>query len=141
MTPEQKSARDLARRLVDRAGRQGDTSDESAGAVLAASEQAYRALAHSLGASGFNALLRRALTEAAFEHPVLKQVRPGRAPEPVLGDVGGLLAAHGAPVVSAALEAALNSTLFLLGRLIGHDMVARLAESAAQPTTRTTAEM
>jgi hypothetical protein len=45
--------------------------------------------------------------------------------------MASLIQANGASAVGAGLEVVLETLLGLLGRLIGHDMVARLVEQSA----------
>lgn len=128
MTTDAHSARELTRLLVARASTHGDASNGAAHAVYVASESACRELSRSLGATGFNALLTRALAQTELVHPILKQIRIGRPTEPVLGGIDALVETHGDSAVVAGLEAMLETLFGLLGRLIGDDMVPRLVE-------------
>lgn len=139
------SPRQLTHRLISRAPALGsapeivashETPDDVARAVVATSERACRELSRSLGATGFNALLTRALKQAEGEHPLLAEIRLGRNADPILGNATEILRMHGAPAVVAALEAALETMFSLLGRLIGDDMVARLVEGSARNGTQ-----
>lgn len=133
MPTEALSARSLTLRLVARAETErnagGSGDGVSVDAVNAAAERACRELSRSLGVSGFNALLTRALAQAQKEHPLLKEISLRRLPEPMLGDLSTIIQTHGAPAVAAGLEAALESMVELLRRLIGIDVVARLLAS------------
>ena len=130
------SARELARRLVARAAAQSDEPHSAALAAHAACERTYRKLTRSLGQSGSHALLTRALAHARSEHPLLGDIRIGAQSEPGLGGVPGIVQAHGAPAVAAALEAVLETLLGLLGRLIGDDVMAQLVEQSTPIATQ-----
>jgi hypothetical protein len=134
MSTDALNARDLTRRLIARAA-QAETLDGSAPPVYAAAESACRQLSRSLGPTGFNALLRRALAHAEVEHPLLKDVHLGRPTEPFLGGMTQIAATHSEAAISAALEAMLETLFGLLGRLIGNDMVPRLVEQGAHAGT------
>ena len=129
------NARQLTRRLIARAAENGTAPPHAAYAAQVASERACRNLARSLGQTGFNALLTRALAHAELEHPVLKAIQVDRHSEHVLGEATKIVEAHGAPAVAAGLEAMLESLFGLLGRLIGDDMVPRLVERPAPADT------
>jgi hypothetical protein len=135
MSTDALNARDLTRRLIARAAAQAKTSNGAAPPVYAATERACRQLSRSLGPSGFNALLRRALAHTEIEHPLLKEIRLGRPTEPFLGGVTAIAATHGEAAVITALEAMLETLFGLLGRLIGDDMVPRLVEQGAHAGT------
>ncbi len=129
----------LARRLMTRPA---ETEEAPGNAAFEAriSEHACRALKRSLGATGFHALLTRALAEAQLAHPLLAEVRIGQQSAPILGNLQALIDTHGALAVAAALEGAMASLFSLLGRLIGDDMVARLVERDANDATRDSEE-
>lgn len=131
------TARELTRELVTRAAYApvAASVDGAALAAHAASEGACRDLSRSLGMSGFKALLTRALRQAELRHPLLRGVRVRSEGDPVLDGISELLAEHGPVAVAAALEAALEEMLGLLGRLIGDDMVARLLAQATRVGT------
>ena len=84
MSGEALSARALTRRLIVRASARLDASDNGMLAVHAASERACLELSRSLGPTGFKELLTRALAQEGAEHPLLKDVRIGGPPQPVL---------------------------------------------------------
>lgn len=128
MPTEVRGARDIVLRFI--AGASTDSASHVPGElpVHAACERACVNLSRSLGASGFSALITRALVQAQGEHPILSEISLGRPPRPVLGDITRLASVHGAPAVTAGLEAILESMVGLLGRLIGMDVVARLLE-------------
>ena len=121
-------AQELTRRLVARVAAENGTTGASVLASRTACERVCRDLARSLGATGFNALLTRALAQAEVDHPLLTGIRVGRSGEPVLGGLEAMIEEHGAPAVDAGLECMLATMLGLLGRLIGDDMVPRLLE-------------
>jgi chaperonin GroEL (HSP60 family) len=128
MSSDPPSVRELTRHLVGRAAPQSDAPDGALLAVHEACERTYRALARSLGPTGSQALLTRALAQSQDDHPLLKEIRIGGQSDPGLGGVMEAAQAHGAKAVTEALEAVLETLLGLLGRLIGNDMVSRLVE-------------
>ncbi|MEP6991496.1 MAG: hypothetical protein ABJA80_11260 [bacterium] len=132
------TAHELTRELVARASYAPSASsvDGAALAAHAACEGACRDLSRSLGVSGFRALLTRALQQAEVRHGLLRDVRVRADGDPCLAGISELLAEHGPVDVAAALEAALEEMLSLLGRLIGDDMVARLIGQASRVGTR-----
>jgi hypothetical protein len=134
MPTDAHTARALTRRLVAHAATYTDGSNGAARAVYVASESACRELSRSLGPTGFNALLTRALAQTQIQHPVLKALRIERPAEPVLGGVEALAEQYGDLAVIAGLEAMLETLFGLLGRLIGDDMVPRLVERAPVET-------
>lgn len=140
MTSEEESARSLARRLVARAAEAAAVRSDDVIAVHEACEDASVALARSLGATGFHALLTRGLSQAQATHHFLKDVRVRPAPEPSFGGVAELVEAHGSPAVAVALELTLERVLTLLVRLIGADVVSQLVEPRMPSRTRTDGE-
>jgi hypothetical protein len=135
MSPGAPSAQELTRRLVARAAGENGTAESVALAVHAACERTYRELTRSLGPTGSQALLARAIAQSEAEHPLLKDIRIGRQAKPEVDGVRAAAETHGAPAVAAALEAVLVTLLGLIGRLIGDDMVARLVEPSASTGT------
>ena len=81
-------------------------------------------------------MLTRAIAQAEVEHPLLTDLRVAPLLEPIVLEISGLVTAHGAPAVAAALEGALAVTFGLLGRLVGDDMVVRLVERSPTPGTQ-----
>lgn len=134
MSTEALSARDVTQRLLLRATASGDSAQPHVAATVAC-ESACRELSRSLGASGFNALLTRALAQAEREHPLLKGLRAGRPPEVFLGGITTLVQQHGSTAVGAGLMSVLEEMISLLGRLIGVEMVARLVERRSPDET------
>ena len=118
---------ELARRLLEsESGGRQEPAD-----IVAAAERVlqrmHEHLARWFGPDGIHALLTRALAEARETHPALAHVQI--APERVLhlkGLTPGVTNAVDAAETSAALVALITSTIAVLTRLIGEDMVARL---------------
>jgi hypothetical protein len=135
MSPGAPSAQELTRRLVARAAGENGSADSVALAVHAACERTYRELTRSLGQTGSQALLARAVAQSEVAHPLLKDIRIGRQAKPEVDSVRAAVQAHGAGPVAAALEAVLVTLLELLARLIGDDMVARLVEPGTSTGT------
>lgn len=127
MPPETRNVRELTRRLVAREAAKSDAPESALIALRSACERTYRELARWLGPTGSHTLLTRAVAEAREEHPVLREIRVGHE-ESVLHGLTGVVEAHGAAAVTAALEAVLVTLLSLLGRLVGDDVAARLVE-------------
>lgn len=127
--------RDLTRRLVSRAA-EGVGPDSDALAAASACRLVCAELSLSLGAPGFEALLRRALTKAEPEFPFLATLRVKRHGEHVFDDVARLTEENGAARVATALATVLESMLTALGRLIGDDLVARLVERDTRVATQ-----
>ncbi|MEO8621033.1 MAG: hypothetical protein ABI625_08200 [bacterium] len=136
---------ELTRRILAHASVMGDapdgvlpiggTSDGIALAILGASERVCQSLYRTLGSSGFNALLTRALAQAEVDHPLLAEIRVRVNSKHILGDMTSLVRTHGAPAVAAALEETLEKMFTVLGRLIGDDMVARLVDHGSPTNT------
>jgi hypothetical protein len=136
MPPETPGVRELTRRLVASEATQSDAPESAALAAHAACERTYRELTRTIGVSGSETLLLRALARTQTQYPLLTKVRIGRLATPDLDGVTAMVQAHGAPEVAAALEAVLETLLDLLGRLIGEDMVVRLVEQSAPIVTQ-----
>ena len=136
MSSEAPSARELTRRLVALAAPTSGAPDSVALAAYAACERTYQELTRSVGVAGAHALLLRAIALTSAEHPFLRAIRIDRHAEPGLDGVPDAVRTYGAPAVARGLEAALETLLELLGRLIGDDMVARLVEQSAPTKTQ-----
>jgi hypothetical protein len=98
-------------------------------------ERTYRALARSLGPTGFRSIVARALAQVQPEHPLLGEIRANGDGPPGLERVRTVARAHGDPAVAAGLESWLETILDLVGRLIGFDVVAQLVEQTAPAST------
>jgi hypothetical protein len=136
MSPGTPGVRELTRRLVAREATTGDAPDVAAAAVQAACERTYQTLSRWLGANGSYALFTRALAQAQAEHPLLRDVRFRTQSEPGLEGVTESIQVHGAAAVAAGLESVLVGLIELLGRLVGHDMAARLVEQSVPNPAR-----
>ena len=128
MSTEGQSAQALARRLIARTSEGRTGGDAGVRAAQSACEFASFELSLSLGAPGFQALLRRAVAQSAVEFPFLAGLPVSRHPDHVFDGVDGLIKEHDPSVVAAALENVLELMFASLGRLIGDDLVARLVE-------------
>jgi hypothetical protein len=80
-----------------------------------------------IGATGYRALLDRALGLARAEHPALGGLSCHGEEEL---DVAAAVRAHGAAEVAAGMMAVVAVLIDLLGRLIGEEMALRLVEQA-----------
>jgi len=76
----------LARRLIARAAKKNSAQSGAASTAFAACQATYRVLARSIGATGAEALLGRALALADKEYPLLREIRFDRDEEAGLGD-------------------------------------------------------
>ena len=141
MSSETPSARQLARRLVERAVHPGGASKDTALVLQVACDRTYHELTRSLGPTGSRTLLARAIAQAQGAHPILNEIRVGLEPEAGLGGLPGIVEAHGSATVTAAIEAMLEKLFGLLGRLIGDDMVERLVERSSPNGTRNAEEV
>ena len=101
MSTEALSARDLTRRLIDRATAPDDAPDRAVLAAQAACEHASYKLSRTLGAIGFHALLTRALAQAQTPHSILTEIRIQQS-SPVIGGVEEMIERSAAAVEAGA---------------------------------------
>lgn len=108
-------------------------SPNAPGHTIAAAELALQRLREHLtrwmGADGFHAVVTRALANARVSHPLLAEVRIEPRTEVRLSELSGKAGA-GDGELDESLVALVAGTLALLGRLIGDDLVMRLAHRA-----------
>lgn len=128
MSPETPTARELARRLVEREATGADTPDALLAAVHGACERLCLELTRWVGADGRDALFTRALSQARTEHLALASIHLHSGSDPCLEGVAESLQAHGVAAAAEGLESMLMTLIELLGRLIGSDMAQRLVE-------------
>ena len=86
-----------------------------------------------VGATGYRALLDRALGLARAEHPALGSLSYHGGDQPV---TTAAVRAHGAAEVAAGMVAAVAALVELLGRIIGEEMAVRLVEQTDIPSPR-----
>lgn len=125
------SAHQLARRLVARAARTNKAPRGAASTVLAACQDTHRALVRSIGSTGAEALLTRALAMADKEHPLLRDIPFDREDEAGVVALNAAIEKHGSAATSAGLERLLELLLTLLERFVGIDVVVRLVAQSA----------
>jgi hypothetical protein len=126
--PDQKPARQIARRLIDARHTEREGPDSRARAGAAACDDLYRDLARWVGTDGCHALFTRALAEARTEYTALDQIQLRPRSEPYTDGVAEAITAHGDPATAEGLESMLVRLVELLGRLIGDDMAAKLID-------------
>jgi hypothetical protein len=118
---------ELARRLLESESGGSEAPAEIGAAGERVLQRLHENLARWFGRDAIHALLTRALAEARDAHPALADVEI--APDRVL-HLKGLTArstnAGDAVETTAAVIALITSTVAILTRLIGEDMVARL---------------
>lgn len=128
VSPEQLSAQQIARRLLDsRRPEPGEAASE-ARAVAAACNHLYRGLSRWVGPDGCHALFARSLAEARTEHPALMQIQLRARSEPYVDGVAETIMAHGDAATGEGLESMLVRLIALLGRLVGDEMAMKLIE-------------
>ncbi len=128
---EASSAHELARRLIARAARTNTAQGGAASTAFAACQTTYRVLARSIGTTGAETLLGRALVLADKEYPLLREIPFDRDEDAGLVGFKAALEKHGSPVSAAALEKLLELLLSLLERFVGIDVVVRLVAQSA----------
>lgn len=141
MSPGLPSARQLARRLIDRGRAEGAESQDPARPAAAAFDRLYQDLARWVGLDGCHALFTRSLAQARAEHPLLGTIQLRARSTPYIAGVEETVEQHGAQETAEALESMLVILIELLGRLIGDGMAKNLiergfAESAADDANR-----
>jgi hypothetical protein len=119
------SARELARRLLDRDVKGDLQADALHAAMQRAAGRALDDLKGAVGADGLDALLDRAIRRAKGEHPAVASMRHADDAGTPL-DVMRVIETHGAAAARAGLEAILASLVDILTALIGADMVRNL---------------
>lgn len=133
---EASSAHELARRLLARAAKSSAGKNGAASTAFAACQATYRVLARSIGATGAEALLGRALALAGKEYPLLREIPFDRDEDAGLVGFKAALEKHGSPASGAALEKLLELLLSLLERFVGIDVVVRLVAQSATIGTK-----
>jgi len=86
-----------------------------------------------VGATGYRALLDRALGLARAEHPALGSLLCHGGEVPM---ITAAVRAHGVAEVAAAMVAWVAALIELLGRIIGEEMAVRLVEQTDIPSPR-----
>lgn len=131
MPSDSPTARDLARRLIEREPASAGTLDDTVGAAHGATERVYRELTQWVGSSGCQALFVRALSDAKSNHPALRGVRVNPNGNDRIEGIAEAARTAGASPTAAGLEDLLRILIDLLGRFIGEDMAVRLVTGSA----------
>jgi len=118
-------ATEVARLLWARAAGDASAPDDVAAASERLCAQLRRGLGRWVGATGYTALLDRAVHLARSEHPALGSLSCHGGEEQV---VSAAVRDHGAREVEAGMVAAVAGLIDLLGRIIGEEMALRLVE-------------
>jgi hypothetical protein len=113
--------------LWSRVAGNASESQEVAEAAERMCTQLRLGLGRWIGATGYRALLDRALGLVRAEHPALGSLSCHGEEEL---DVAAAVRAHGAAEVAAGIMAVVAVLIDLLGRLIGEEMALRLVEQA-----------
>jgi hypothetical protein len=128
--PDLPPTRQIARRLIERAGVDGGGSPTAAQAAVVACDHLYQELSRWVGADGCHALFTRALAHAQTDHPLLGEIQLRARSEPYLAGVAEVVEAYGATATAEALESMLVGLIELLGRLVGDDMAMKMIEGS-----------
>ena len=128
MSPDLPSARQLARRLIDRGRDEGLKSSDTALLAATALDRLYRDLALWVGFDGCHTLFSRALAEARSQYSCLQTIQFHPRSVPYLEGVAETVEKNGARETTEALESMLVMLIELLNRLIGENMATILIE-------------
>jgi hypothetical protein len=128
MAPALVSARQLAKRLVDRETSTGNAETTRASAAALAGEGVYRALSRWIGSDGCHALFARARAQEQPAHRALESLQLSPRHDPYIIGVDESIGEYGDDGTADAIEAMIVGMIELLGRLIGDDMATSLIE-------------
>lgn len=128
VSPDLPSARQLARRLINRGRDEEVKSPDTALLAAATLDRLYLDLAQWVGFDGCHTLFSRALAEARSEYPLLETIQLRARSTPYLEGVAETIQKHGDRETTEALESMLVMLIELLGRLIGENMATILIE-------------
>jgi len=130
MPSEVPTAHQLVLRLVPR--ELADASDAVFAAARDACESVSVDFSRWVGASGYDALISRALSEARATYPALALIHHELGADPQIVGIAECRERHGADVAARALLGLLETIFALLGRLIGDDLVAALVDRSLE---------
>ena len=122
------TARDLAKRLLDRETAAGNSDTTRASAAAQAGEELYRALSRWIGSDGCHALFTRARAQEQAANRPLESLRLSPRHDPYILGVEEAIGEYGNGPTADAIESMLVGMIELLGRLIGVDMATSLIE-------------
>jgi hypothetical protein len=123
----------VARLLWARAAGNASTPIEVAEAAERVCIQLRAGLGRWVGATGYRALLDRALVRARAEHPAVGGLSCHGGEE---STIASAVEERGAAEVEAGMVAVVAELTDLLGRIIGEEMALRLVEQTAKPSPR-----
>jgi hypothetical protein len=133
MTQASAAATEVARLLWERTAGDASEPEEVAEAAERMCTQLRGGLGRWVGATGYRALLDRALGLARAEHPALGSLSCHGGDGPV---TTAAVRAHGAAEVAAGMVTVVATLIELLGRIIGEEMTVRLVEQTGIPSPR-----
>jgi hypothetical protein len=122
------TARQLAKRLVDRETRTGNGHTTRASAAALAGEGLYRALSRWIGSDGCHALFTRARAQEQPANRALESLQLSPRHDPYITGVEESIEEYGNDATADALVSMIVGMIELLGRLIGVDMATSLIE-------------
>ena len=122
------TARELAKRLVDRETSTGNSKTTRASSAALAGEGLYRALSRWIGSDGCHALFTRARAQEQPGNRALESLQLSPHHDPYIIGVQESIAEYGDDATADAIEAMIVGMIELLGRLIGVDMATSLIE-------------
>jgi hypothetical protein len=122
------TARQLAKRLVDRETGMGNSKTTRASAVALAGEGLYRALSRWIGSDGCHALFTRARAQEQPANRALESLQLSPRHDPYITGVEESIEEYGNDATADAIESMIVGMIELLGRLIGVDMATSLIE-------------
>jgi hypothetical protein len=133
MTPRSAAASEVARRLWASAAGDASAPEEVAAASERMCTQLRAGLGRWVGATGYRALLDRALGQVRAEHPELGSLSCHGGEEPL---TTAAVRAYGTAQVAAGMVALVAALIELLGRILGEEMAVRLVEQTGIPIPR-----
>jgi hypothetical protein len=122
------TARQLAKRLVDRETSTRNAITSRASATALAGEGLYRTLSRWIGSDGCHALFTRARLQEQPASPALESLQLSPRHDPYIIGVAESIGEYGNDATADAIESMIVGMIELLGRLIGVDMAASLIE-------------
>ena len=122
------TARQLAKRLVDRETSTGNSNTTRASAAALAGEGLYRALSRWIGSDGCHALFTRARAQEQSANLPLDSLQLSPRHDPYITGVPESIGEYGDDATADAIESMIVGMIELLGRLIGVDMATSLIE-------------
>ncbi len=122
------TARELAKRLVDRETNTADAKTTRASAAALAGEGLYRALSRWIGSDGCHALFTRARAQEQPGNRALESLQLSPRHDPYIIGVAESIGEYGDDATADAIESMIVGMIELLGRLIGVDMATSLIE-------------